>query len=115
MSSSYIKYSMDSELLEISKAAKIIGSKWTLLILNSLLNGTKRFGELQKELGNINPKTLSKRLKELEKEGYIKKKVFAEVPPHVEYTLTPKGFVFKRVVNAVKACDGEIKKQNIDF
>jgi DNA-binding HxlR family transcriptional regulator len=104
MSSSYIKYSMDSELLEISKAAKIIGSKWTLLILNSLLNGTKRFGELQKELGNINPKTLSKRLKELEKEDYIKKKVFAEVPLHVEYSLTKKGGVFKQVVNAVKIC-----------
>jgi len=104
MSSSYTKYSMETELLEISKAAKIIGSKWTLLILNSLLNGTKRFGELQKELDNINPKTLSKRLRDLEKEGYIKKKIYAQVPPKVEYSLTKKAEVFKQVVNAVRTC-----------
>lgn len=104
MSSSYTKYSMETELLEISKAAKIIGSKWTLLILNSLLNGTKRFGELQKELDDINPKTLSKRLRDLEKEGYIKKKIYAQVPPKVEYSLTKKAEVFKQVVKAVRTC-----------
>lgn len=108
MSSSYTKYSMDTDLTEITKAAKIIGSKWTLLILNSLFNGTKRFGELQKELNNINPRTLSKRLQELEKEGYIKKKIFAEVPPKVEYSLMPKGHIFKNVVKAVKTCGEEM-------
>jgi DNA-binding HxlR family transcriptional regulator len=95
---------MDKELLEISKAAKIIGSKWTLLILNSLLKGTKRFGELQKELDNINPKTLSKRLRDLEKEGYIKKKIYPEVPPKVEYSLTKKAEIFKQIVKAARAC-----------
>lgn len=104
MSSSYKKYSMESELLEISKAARIIGSKWTLLILNSLLGKTKRFGELQKELGNINPRTLSKRLQDLEKQGYIKKKIFPQVPPKVEYSLTKKAEVFKQVVKAVRTC-----------
>ncbi len=95
---------MEAELLEISKAAKIIGSKWTLLILNSLLGGTKRFGELQKELDNISPKTLSKRLRDLEKEGYIKKKVYPQIPPKVEYSLTKKAEVFKQVVKAVRIC-----------
>lgn len=104
MSSSYKKYSMEADLLEISKAAKIIGSKWTLLILNSLLKGTKRFGELQREVGNINPRTLSKRLLDLEKEGYINKKIYAQVPPKVEYSLTKKAQVFKKVVSAVKDC-----------
>ena len=99
---------MEAELLEISKAAKIIGSKWTLLLLNSLLSGTKRFGQLQKEIGNINPKTLSKRLDDLEKEGYIKKKIYAQVPPKVEYSLTKKGGVFKQVVKAVKNCGNEM-------
>ncbi len=108
MSSSYRKYSMESDLLEISKAAKIIGSKWTILILNSLLAGTKRFGQLQKELDDINPRTLSKRLKQLEKEGYINKKIYAEVPPKVEYSLTAKGHVFKQVVKAVKTCGEEM-------
>lgn len=104
MSSSYIKYSMETDLLEISKAAKIIGSKWTLMILNSLLKGTKRFGELQKETGKINPKTLSKRLHDLEKEGYIKKKIYAQVPPKVEYSLTEKAQVFKQLIKAVRNC-----------
>ncbi|MBI2026089.1 MAG: helix-turn-helix transcriptional regulator [Candidatus Levybacteria bacterium] len=95
---------MEEELLEISKAAKIIGSKWTLLILNSLLKGTKRFGQLQREIENINPRTLSKRLSDLEKEGYILKKIYAQVPSKVEYSLTPKAQVFKQVVKAVKDC-----------
>lgn len=95
---------MEAELLEISKAAKIIGSKWTLLILNSLLSGTKRFGELQKELDNINPKTLSRRLHDLEREGYVKKKIYPQVPPKVEYSLTKKAEIFKKVVKAVKTC-----------
>ena len=104
MSSSYKKYSMETELLEISKAAKIIGSKWTILILTSLLKGTKRFGELQKEVQNINPRTLSKRLSELEKEGYVNKKIYPQVPPKVEYSLTEKAQVFKQVIKAVKNC-----------
>lgn len=95
---------MEQELLEISKAAKIIGSKWTILILTSLLKGTKRFGELQREVNNINPRTLSKRLYELEKEGYLNKKIYAQVPPKVEYSLTPKAQVFKQVIKAVRDC-----------
>ncbi|MEK7168566.1 MAG: helix-turn-helix domain-containing protein [Patescibacteria group bacterium] len=95
---------MEQELLEISKAAKIIGSKWTILILTSLLKGTKRFGELQREVNNINPRTLSKRLSDLEKEGYLNKKIYPQVPPKVEYSLTVKAQVFKQVIKAVKNC-----------
>ena len=105
MSSSYKKYSMETELLKISKAARIIGSKWTLLILGSLLNGTKRFGQLQKELGDINPRTLSKKLKELEKEGYIRKKIYPQVPPKVEYSLTKKGQIFKKIIRELRSCN----------
>ncbi|CAN5144545.1 helix-turn-helix domain-containing protein [soil metagenome] len=75
----------------VSSTLKIIGSKWTMLILHNLFTGKKRFGELQRLLDGISPKTLSQRLQELEKEGIIHKKVFAEVPLHVEYTLTKKG------------------------
>ncbi len=110
MSSSYNKYSMGNrDIQEISKVAKIIGSKWTLSIINSLLEGTKRFGQLQKEVGEINPRTLSKRLQDLEKQGYLTKKVYAQVPPKVEYSLTKKGGVFKLVVSAVKTCDNKLK------
>jgi DNA-binding HxlR family transcriptional regulator len=99
---------MEEDLLEISKAAKIIGSKWTLSILVSLLKGTKRFGELQKQVVGINPRTLSKRLHALEKEKYITRKAYPEVPPRVEYSLTEKGRIFKGVAKAVKSCDGKI-------
>lgn len=75
----------------VSKTLKIIGSKWTMLLLHNIFDGKKRFGELQRSLPGISPKTLSQRLQELEKEGIIIKKVFAEVPLHVEYSLTEKG------------------------
>ena len=75
----------------VTKTLKIIGSKWTMLLLHNLFDGKKRFGELQRSLPGISPKTLSQRLQELEQEGIISKKIFAEVPLHVEYNLTDKG------------------------
>ena len=75
----------------VTKTLKVIGSKWTMLLLHNLFDGKKRFGELQRSLPGISPKTLSQRLQELEQEGIITKKVFAEIPLHVEYTLTDKG------------------------
>ncbi len=75
----------------VAKTLKIIGSKWTMLILHNLFSGPKRFGQLQRTLESISPKTLSQRLQELEQEKIIKRQVFAEIPLHVEYSLTKKG------------------------
>jgi DNA-binding HxlR family transcriptional regulator len=75
----------------IASAMQIIGNKWTALILRDLFAGPKRFGELEKSVGDINPRTLSQRLDDLEAHGIITKKSFAEVPPRIEYTLTDKG------------------------
>lgn len=75
----------------IASAMQIIGNKWTALILRDLFAGPKRFGELEKSVGDINPRTLSQRLDDLEAHGIITKKSFAEVPPRIEYTLTEKG------------------------
>lgn len=75
----------------VEKTLRIIGSKWTMLLIHNLFEGKKRFGELEKILTGISPKTLSLRLKELEQEGILTKKVFAEIPLRVEYALTPKG------------------------
>lgn len=83
----------------VQKTLKIIGSKWTILILHTLCDGKMRFGQLQRALEGISPKTLSQRLQELEKEGIIEKKIFAEVPLHVEYSLTPKGITLKEIFN----------------
>jgi len=75
----------------IASAMQIIGNKWTALILRDLAFGQKRFCELEKSVGGINPRTLSQRLDDLEAHGIITKQSFAEVPPRTEYTLTKKG------------------------
>jgi DNA-binding HxlR family transcriptional regulator len=75
----------------IASAMEIVGNKWTALILRDLFAGPKRFGELEKSVGHINPRTLSQRLDDLERCGIVTKKSYAEVPPRIEYTLTQKG------------------------
>ena len=75
----------------IASAMEIIGNKWTALILRDLFDGPRRFCELERSVGHINPRTLSQRLDDLESHSIITKKSFAEVPPRIEYTLTEKG------------------------
>ena len=75
----------------IASAMEIIGNKWTALILRDLSTSPKRFSELEKSVGTINPRTLSQRLDDLERHGIITKKSYAEVPPRIEYALTEKG------------------------
>ncbi|MFJ7914142.1 MULTISPECIES: winged helix-turn-helix transcriptional regulator [unclassified Lysinibacillus] len=80
------------ETCPIAKTLDVIGTKWTFLIIRDLLiEGTMRFSDLLKSMNGISPKTLSLRLKTLEDHGILNKKVFPEVPPRVEYTLTEKG------------------------
>ena len=81
----------------VMKTMKIMGSKWSMLILHQLCSNKKRFGELQRSLPGISPKTLSERLKQLEDQGIVNKKIFAEVPLHVEYSLTEKGASLKDI------------------
>ena len=71
--------------------AGIISGKWTLLVVRDLSNGIKRFSLLERSLSGISPKTLSERLKSLEKAGIITRKAYPEFPPRVEYALTPMG------------------------
>ncbi|GKU26359.1 winged helix-turn-helix transcriptional regulator [Clostridium folliculivorans] len=81
-----------SDKCPIGAAIDIIGSKWTFLIIRDLLiDGTLRFGDLLRSLDGISPKTLSVRLRELEKVGLVDRMVYAEIPPKVEYKLTEKG------------------------
>ncbi len=75
----------------IANAMQIVGSKWTALILRDLFSGPKRFCELERSVGSINPRTLSNRLADLESNGIVTKRSYAEVPPRTEYTLTNKG------------------------
>jgi len=80
------------ESCPVLKTADIISGKWTLLILRDLSKGVNRFSVLERSLVGISPKTLSERLKGLEKAGIVTRKSYPEVPPRVEYTLTSMGW-----------------------
>lgn len=86
----------------IEKTMSVIGGKWTFVILRDLFIGPRRFGELQRSLKGISPRTLSMRLKELEGEGIIRRVIYSEIPPHVEYSLTEKGQTLRPIFDAMK-------------
>ncbi|MBI5958003.1 MAG: helix-turn-helix transcriptional regulator [Chloroflexi bacterium] len=69
----------------------LIGDKWAALIIGLLEDGTKRFSELQRSIGGISQKMLTQTLRNLERDGLISRMIYPEVPPRVEYTLTPLG------------------------
>ncbi len=79
-------------LCPVEEAARIVGQKWTLQIVNALMDfESRRFCELQEALGGVNPSTLSARLKMLEEEGLVQRIQVSATPPHVEYRLTGMG------------------------
>lgn len=79
----------------------LIGDKWKVLILRDLMPGTKRFGELKRSVGNVSQKVLTAQLRAMEKSGLLTRKVYAEVPPGVEYTLTETGYSLKPILDAM--------------
>ena len=86
-----VEFSLEPRVGCIAAAMEIVGNKWTALILRDLAGGAKRFGELERSLTGISPRTLSQRLDVLEEHGIVTKETFAEVPPRCEYALTAKG------------------------
>jgi len=87
----------------IERAVSVLDGKWTLLVLRELFTGTKRFGELRKTLHGISPKTLTERLRLMETQGIIKRTIYPEIPPHVEYSLTEYGETLRPIIDALKA------------
>lgn len=79
----------------------LMGDKWKVLIVRDLLTGTKRFGELKKSLNGISQKVLTQHLRTMEENGLVNRKVYAEVPPKVEYTLTHVGQSLNSVLDAM--------------
>jgi DNA-binding HxlR family transcriptional regulator len=75
----------------VCATAELVCAKWTILIVRDLSEGRSRFCELERSLAGISPRTLSLRLRALEEQGIVERDTFPEVPPRVEYSLTPKG------------------------
>ena len=103
---------MDMPACPVELTARLIGDKWKLLILRDLMNGTKRFSELKKGLGNISQKVLTSQLRDMEAKGLINRTVYAEVPPKVEYSLTETGQSLKPVLNALMQWGMEYQKKH---
>jgi DNA-binding HxlR family transcriptional regulator len=79
------------ESCPVTACAEILSGKWTILLIRDLADGRTRFGELERSLEGISPRTLSLRLRALEEHGIVERRTFPEVPPRVEYSLTEKG------------------------
>lgn len=90
----------------------LIGDKWKVLILRDLLPGTKRFGELKKSIGNVSQKVLTAQLRDMESNGLINRRVYPEVPPRVEYSLTELGQSLKPILDAMRDWGEGFKAQN---
>ena len=89
----------------------LISDKWKVLILRDLLPGTKRFGELRKSIGHVSQKVLTAQLRQMEQSGLVNRKVYAEVPPKVEYSLTDVGYSLKPILDAMWTWGEEYQKE----
>lgn len=85
----------------VAATNELLGQKWTLEIVRSLIDGKKRFNELSQALGGLNARTLSARLRRLEVEGIVERRTLSTIPPWVEYELTEKGRALNTVVESM--------------
>ncbi|WP_306599115.1 helix-turn-helix domain-containing protein [Geothrix sp. 21YS21S-2] len=79
----------------------LIADKWTTLVIYLLSQGTRRYGELQREVGGISQKMLTQTLRKLEEDGLVRRVVYPEVPPRTEYSLTELGATLKEPLGAL--------------
>lgn len=91
----------------------MISDRWKVLIIRELLAGTRRFSELRKSIAGVTQKMLTANLRSLENDGLLTRRVYAEVPPRVEYTLTATGYSLQPVLDAMK-CWGAAYRQHME-
>lgn len=99
----------------LTTAQEIISGKWKLLIIHNINNGANRFCTLKHLLPGCTQTMLSNQLRSLEKDGLIKRIVFAEVPPHVEYELTPLGKKLTPIIKEIAKWGGEYMESNMEY
>ena len=87
----------------VAMTVSLIGSKWKLLIMRNLLSRPWRFNELQKSIDGISQKALTKALRSMEADGIVNRKVFPEVPPRVEYSLTELGESMRPIFQSMES------------
>ncbi|HZU13732.1 MAG TPA: helix-turn-helix domain-containing protein [Chloroflexota bacterium] len=92
-----------TEVCPIANAARMLGDRWTLVILRDLAARPRRFSELEAGSGGISPRTLADRLRQMEASGLITRESFREIPPRVQYALTPKGEATLPVIEALRS------------
>ncbi len=85
----------------VETTLELLSSKWKILIIRDLLNGTKRFGELKSALGTITQKVLTTNLRDMEDKGLVVRKVYNEKPPRVEYTLSDIGYSLGTILDSM--------------
>lgn len=95
----------------VATTVQLIGSKWKLLILRNLFMRPWRFNELRKDLEGISQKVLTDSLRALEEDGIITRTIYPEVPPRVEYALSPLGQSMKPILDAMEEWGTEYKKK----
>lgn len=100
--SSYIPKTPQHIECNIEKTLDVLGGKWAFLVLRELFCGTRRFGELHRQIPNVSPRALTSTLRHLEEHGVLERHVFPTVPVTVEYTLTPKGEDLNRITKEMK-------------
>jgi DNA-binding HxlR family transcriptional regulator len=93
-----------ASICPVANAARLLGDRWTLVILRDLADeGPLRFSELQGSSEGISPRTLADRLRQMESAGLVIRESFREIPPRVQYTLTPKGEATIPVIEALRS------------
>jgi DNA-binding HxlR family transcriptional regulator len=86
----------------VETTLQLIENRWKVLIIRDLLTGTKRFGELKRSVNGITQKVLTANLRGMEEDGLLSRRVYAEVPPRVEYTLTETGYSLRPILLAME-------------
>ena len=87
----------------------MIGDKWKVLIIRELLPGTRRFNEIRHSIDGVSQKVLTQKLREMESDGLLERKVYAEIPPKVEYSLTDLGLSLKPILDSLELWGWEYK------